>query len=72
VGTVPVIGSRLHPVTAVAMVYVAAELAGEPGVMADGSGELAEIRWAGLAEARELMDTMAEAVHRYLKQVLGS
>ncbi len=65
-----IIGSRVHPMTGVRMVYVAAELAGEPGVMAGKSGELAEVRWASLAEARERMGGMSEAVRQYLPRML--
>jgi 8-oxo-dGTP diphosphatase len=64
-------GSRVHPVTGVRMVYVAAELMGEPGVMAAGSGELAEVRWGGLAEAEELMEGMSEEVRQHLALALG-
>jgi hypothetical protein len=65
-----VIGSRVHPVTGVLIVYVAAELAGEPDVAGTCSDELAEIRWIGLAEAVDLMSSMFEAVRWYLQRVL--
>lgn len=67
-----VIGSRVHQMTGVRIVYVAAEVSGEPGVVSACSDELAEIRWVGLTEASELMSDMAEAVHRYLQRALGA
>jgi 8-oxo-dGTP diphosphatase len=67
-----VIGSRVHPLTGVLILYVAAELMCEPSVVGTCSDELAEIRWVGLAEATDLMSNMFEAVHRYLRQALGS
>jgi 8-oxo-dGTP diphosphatase len=42
VRAVRVIGGRVHPATGVRMVYVAAELGGEPGVMATASDGLAK------------------------------
>ena len=55
-----IIGSRVHPVTGVRIVYVAAELAGEAEGQirlavsdfgAGDSSELTEVRWVSLAEA---------------------
>lgn len=70
-----VIGSRVHPVTGVRMVYVAAELARSAGNRATNadrlSSELAEARWASLAEAGELMGDMAEIAGKYLQKALG-
>jgi 8-oxo-dGTP diphosphatase len=43
----------------VLMVYAAAEPAAEPDVVADGSGELAEVRWVSLAAAEALMEQMS-------------
>ena len=61
-----VIGSRVHPATGVLMVYVAAELADEAGVMVNASDELTEVRWVSAAEAADLMDEMFPAVRQYL------
>jgi NUDIX domain len=57
-----VIGSRVHPVTGVLIVYVAADLTGSPDVAGTCSDELAEVRWVCLTEAGELMDGMARVV----------
>jgi 8-oxo-dGTP pyrophosphatase MutT (NUDIX family) len=60
-----IIGSRRHPRTGRLIVYVAATPVGDPDGVADGT-ELAEVRWAGLAEAAELMADMSETVRRHL------
>jgi 8-oxo-dGTP diphosphatase len=60
-----IIGSRRHPRTGRLIVYVAATLVGDPDAVADGI-ELTEVRWAGLAEAAELMGDMSETVRRHL------
>jgi hypothetical protein len=62
---------RVPPLTGVLIVYVAAALAGGPDVMADRSGELAEIRWVTLAQAGALMSDMAEPARRYLQRALS-
>jgi 8-oxo-dGTP diphosphatase len=67
VRAVQVIGSRVHPVTGVLMVYVAAEPTTGPITVARESGELAEIRWVSVAEAEELMGGIASAVLMHLK-----
>jgi 8-oxo-dGTP diphosphatase len=66
-----IVGNRVHPMTGVLMVYVAAEPAAEPDVVADGSGELAEVRWVSLAAAEALMEEMSGDVRKYLALVLG-
>lgn len=55
VRTTVVIDGRVHPLTEVRIVYVAAEVMGEPGAVGTCSDELAEVRLVGLAEAGELM-----------------
>jgi 8-oxo-dGTP diphosphatase len=65
-----VIGSRVHPLTGVRIVYVAAMLASETAASADG--ELTEVRWVGLAEAGELMGDMYGAVRQHLRLTLKS
>jgi hypothetical protein len=60
-----IIGSRRHPGTGCLIVYVAATPVSDKDGVADGI-ELVEVRWAGLAEAAELMGDMSEAVRRHL------
>jgi 8-oxo-dGTP diphosphatase len=60
-----IIGSRRHPDTGRLIVYVAATPVSDKDGVADGI-ELVEVRWAGLAEAVELIGEMSEAVRRYL------
>jgi 8-oxo-dGTP pyrophosphatase MutT (NUDIX family) len=72
-----VIGGRVHPQTGVPIVYVAAVLASKTGAQisealtdsaASVKDELTEVRWVGLAEARELMGDMFGPVRQYLKR----
>ena len=56
---------RRHPGTGCLIVYVGATPVSDKDGVADGI-ELVEVRWAGLAEAAELMGDMSEAVRRYL------
>jgi 8-oxo-dGTP pyrophosphatase MutT (NUDIX family) len=72
-----VIGSRVHQVTGVLVVYVAAVPAADAGDrehltdFADQDDrELAEVRWVGLAEAEVLMHDMFEVVHQHLRLTL--
>jgi 8-oxo-dGTP diphosphatase len=65
------IGSRVHPMTGVSMVYVAAELASGPGIVAGRSGELTDVRWVDIEDALSLMSDMAEPVLTYLQRVRG-
>jgi len=51
-----IIGSRIHPLTGVLIVYVTAVLVGE--VAAPGSGELTMVRWVSFVEAEEFMADM--------------
>jgi 8-oxo-dGTP diphosphatase len=62
-----VIGSRVHPVTGVRIVYVAAVPPGEADAVAAGD-ELAEVRWVSPAEAEELMPGMYEPVRQFLTE----
>jgi hypothetical protein len=57
-----IVGNRVHPMTGVLMVYAPAEPAAEPDVVADGSAELAEVRWVSLAAAEALMEQMSRDV----------
>jgi 8-oxo-dGTP diphosphatase len=73
-----IIGSRVHPVTGVLIIYVAAVPAGKArrgsGASVPDQGapdrELAEVRWVRLAEVR-LMGNMVGAVRQYLQRTLG-
>jgi 8-oxo-dGTP diphosphatase len=73
-----VIGSRIHPLTGVPIVYVSASEAKvqiREAVMdstASADRELTEVRWVSLTEVGELMGDMAEAVRQHLRRVLGS
>lgn len=68
-----VIGRRLHPKTGRLMVYVAAQPTHGTDVVIGDAEELAEIRWASLAEAAELMGgTMYEPVRQHLRHMLGN
>lgn len=73
-----IIGSRMHPVTRVLIIYVAAVPAGMArrgsgtGVPDQGTPDrgLAEVRWVSLAEVG-LMGNKAEAVRQHLQRTLG-
>jgi len=67
-----VIGERDHPATGRHMVYLAARPAGRSTKVAVGDeAELAEVRWASLAEADELLPGMFGRVREYLARELG-
>jgi 8-oxo-dGTP pyrophosphatase MutT (NUDIX family)/transcriptional regulator with XRE-family HTH domain len=68
-----VIGQRVHPKTQRTMIYVAARPTHGTGVIVGDEEELAEVKWASLAEADELMKTygMFDAVHEYLERTIG-
>ena len=68
-----VIGRRVHPATGRTMVYMAAQPTHGTDVFVGDEEELAEVRWASLSEAEELMNGMIfEPVQKYLKQALGN
>ena len=68
-----IIGERDHPATGRHMIYVAATPTHETPLIVGDEAELAEVRWASLAEAEELMGgTMYPPVREYLALVLGS
>jgi 8-oxo-dGTP pyrophosphatase MutT (NUDIX family) len=68
-----VIGRRVHPATGRTMVYMAAQPTHGTEVFVGDEDELAEVRWASLTEAEELMNGMIfEPVQKYLKQALGN
>jgi 8-oxo-dGTP pyrophosphatase MutT (NUDIX family) len=66
-----IIGERDHPVTGRHMIYVAATPTRETPLIVGGQAELAEVRWASLAEAEELLPGMYGPVHEYLVRELG-
>jgi 8-oxo-dGTP diphosphatase len=65
------LGERIHPATGRHMLYVACEVLDGEAYVAD-EDELAEVKWANLAEAEELLPGLFEPVHRYLVEQLGS
>lgn len=66
-----VIGERDHPSTGRHMIYIAARPAGRrTGVFVGDEAELAEVRWASLAEADQLLPGMFEPVRGYLARTL--
>jgi 8-oxo-dGTP diphosphatase len=66
-----IIGERDHPVTGRHMIYVAATPTRETPLIVGGQAELAEVRWASLAEAEELLPGMYGPVREYLVRELG-
>ena len=68
-----VIGERVHPRTGRQMIYIAATPTHGNDVIVGDEDELAEVKWASLAEADELMAAygMFEPVHDYLAARLG-
>jgi 8-oxo-dGTP pyrophosphatase MutT (NUDIX family) len=66
-----VIGERVHPKSGRHMTYMAAAPTHGTDVFVGDEEELAEVRWASLAEADELMSGMIyEPVHEYLAREL--
>jgi NADH pyrophosphatase NudC (nudix superfamily) len=67
-----IIGERVHPKTGRHMVYVAAAPVGSTlNVFVGDEDELAEVRWASLAEADVLLPGMFEPVREHLEKNLG-
>jgi 8-oxo-dGTP diphosphatase len=62
------IGRRVHPATGRSMIYLAATPVRSTKVFVGDEAELAEVRWASLAEALELMPDMFGPVRDYLAQ----
>lgn len=60
------IARRVHPKTGRTMVYLACSPTGHTDVFVGDIDELAEVKWATLAEAEALLPGMFEPVHRYL------
>jgi 8-oxo-dGTP pyrophosphatase MutT (NUDIX family) len=61
-----VIGSRVHPATHRRMFYLAAKPAHGTTIAVGDEAELAEVRWASLREALELMPDMYSPVRDYI------
>lgn len=66
------IGRRVHPATGRTMIYMAARPTHGTDVFVGDRDELAEVRWASLAEVEELMRPygMFGRVHEYLAKAL--
>jgi 8-oxo-dGTP diphosphatase len=67
-----IIGERDHPGTGRHMIYVAATPTHETPLIVGDQAELAEVRWASLAEAETLLPGMFGPVHDYLVRELGT
>jgi 8-oxo-dGTP diphosphatase len=67
-----IIGERYHPVTGRHMIYMAAKPVRNTKVIVGDEAELAEVRWAGLPEAEELLVGMFGPVHDYLVRTLSA
>ena len=68
-----IIGRRVHPKTGRTMIYMSARASGSPaGIFVGDEEELAEVRWASLAEAEVLMQPygMFEPVRAFLARTL--
>ena len=66
------IGPRVHPKTGRTMIYLAAKPVRGTRIFVGDEAELAEVRWASLAEAQELLPDMYEPVHEYLARTLAA
>lgn len=66
-----VIGDRVHPATKRTMVYMAALPTHGTDAFVGDSDELAEVKWASLAEVGELLPGMYEPVREYLEREIG-
>lgn len=64
------LGERQHPKTGRHMIYLAARPFQGTAVHVGDEDELAEVKWASLAEAVELMPGMYEPVHEHLAHTL--
>jgi 8-oxo-dGTP pyrophosphatase MutT (NUDIX family) len=64
------IGERDHPASGRHMIYLAAQPVSGMRLTVGDEAELAEIRWASLAEVEELLPDMFGPVHDYLARTL--
>lgn len=66
------IGERQHPVTGRHMIYLAARPYQGTTVYVGDPAELAEVRWASLGQAGELLPGMYEPVREHLARTIGA
>jgi 8-oxo-dGTP pyrophosphatase MutT (NUDIX family) len=64
------IGRRVHPKTGRTMIYLACTPTGKLDAIVGDEDELAEVKWATLAEAEELLPGLFEPVHAHLVREL--
>jgi 8-oxo-dGTP pyrophosphatase MutT (NUDIX family) len=65
------LGERIHPKTGRDMIYIACAPTVGTDIFVGDPIELAEVKWASLAEADELLPGMFGPVHEYLSQELA-
>ncbi|WP_238433244.1 NUDIX hydrolase, partial [Micromonospora tarensis] len=66
------IGRRVHPKTGRTMVYLACYPTGKLDVFVGDEEELAEVKWASLDEAQQLLPGLFEPVLAHLQRELGN
>lgn len=66
------IGRRVHPKTGRTMIYLACYPTGKLDVFVGDEDELAEVRWAGLEEAQELLPGLFDPVLKHLQRELSA
>ncbi|MEU4640804.1 NUDIX hydrolase [Micromonospora sp. NPDC023814] len=66
------IGRRVHPKTGRTMIYLACRPTGKLDVFVGDEDELAEVKWASLSEAEELLPGLFEPVLAHLQRELGA
>lgn len=66
-----VIGERVHPATGRHMIYITGHPTHGTDVFVGDEAELADVRWASLAEADELLPGMFGPVRDYLARTIG-
>lgn len=66
------IGRRVHPKTGRTMIYLACAPTGKLDAIVGDEDELAEVKWATLAEAEELLPGLFEQVLEHLRHELAS
>ncbi|WP_460527627.1 GNAT family N-acetyltransferase [Flindersiella endophytica] len=65
------IGRRIHPKTGRTMIYLACKPVAKTDIFVGDEDELAEVRWASLQEAEELLPGLFPPVHVHLLKELG-
>lgn len=66
------IGRRVHPKTGRTMIYLACYPTGKLDVFVGDEDELAEVKWAGLEEAQELLPGLFDPVLEHLQRELSA